>query len=58
MGEEENFADEKGMTREITGLGIGNVIAAILSWTANHSIGWCIVHTLLGWFYVLYRLIV
>jgi len=45
MGEEEEI-ERKRMTKEVTGLGIGNVIAAILSWTANHSIGWCIVHTL------------
>ncbi len=40
-----------------TGLGIGNVIAAIVSWVTNHSIGWCIVHCLLGWFYVIYYLL-
>lgn len=36
------------------GLGIGHIIAAILSWTTNHSIGWCILHTLFSWFYVIY----
>lgn len=33
---------------------IGPIIAAILSWSINHSIGWCIFHAILGWLYVLY----
>lgn len=36
------------------GIGIGAVIAAILSWTTHHSLGWCIFHALCGWFYVIY----
>jgi len=40
------------------GLGIGSVIAAILSWTTNHSVLWCILHTLLGWLYVVFWLFV
>ena len=28
--------------------------AIILSWSVNHSIFWCIVHAICGWFYVLY----
>jgi len=38
------------------GIGIGVVIAIILSWTVNHSIGWMIIHGLCGWFYVIYYL--
>ena len=38
------------------GFGIGSLIAVVLSWDANHSIMWAIVHALLGWFYVLYRM--
>ena len=36
------------------GIGIGSVIAVILSWGVNHSIGWAILHGIFGWFYVIY----
>lgn len=39
------------------GIGLGTVIAVVLSWSANHSIGWAILHGLLSWFYVIYYLI-
>ena len=39
------------------GIGIGTIIAVLLSWEANHSILWCIIHGLLGWFYVIYYLL-
>lgn len=39
------------------GLGIGSVIAGIMSWSTFHSVGWCILHVILGWFYVIYWLI-
>ncbi len=38
------------------GIGIGSVIAIVLSWTANHSIGWMILHGILGWVYVIARI--
>ena len=34
---------------------IGAVLAAILSWNANHSIVWALVHAFLSWFYVIYH---
>ena len=38
-----------------TGCGtLGSIIAVIVSYSANHSIGWAIIHGLLGWIYVLY----
>jgi len=40
------------------GIGIGVVIACILSWTVNHSVLWCIIHALCSWLYVIYWLIV
>lgn len=40
------------------GIGIGCVLAILLSWTVNHSVLWCIVHALCGWLYVIYYLIV
>ena len=36
------------------GFGIGSIIAAILSWTTNHDVVWCILHIFCGWFYVIY----
>lgn len=33
---------------------LGGIVAAILSWTTWHSIGWAIVHMLCGWLYVIY----
>ena len=36
------------------GIGIGAVIAGVLSWSANHSIVWLIFHVCCGWLYVIY----
>lgn len=38
------------------GIGLGAVIAILLSWTVNHSVGWAILHSIAGWFYVIYAL--
>jgi len=47
------------MNKETTssGVGIGTVIAIILSWSVNHSIFWCIIHGIFGWFYVIYYIL-
>ena len=37
-----------------TGIGLGSLLAVVLSWSANHSIGWAIVHAFFGWLYVIY----
>jgi hypothetical protein len=44
-------------TNTSAGIGLGSVIAAIVSWTTYHSIGWAIVHGLLGWLFVIWYLI-
>ena len=36
------------------GIGIGTVVAMIISYMKWHSIGWMIVHGIFGWFYVIY----
>ena len=36
------------------GIGFGAAFALILSWEANHSFWWAILHGLLGWLYVAY----
>lgn len=38
----------------IGGFGLGTLLAVALSWGANHSILWAIVHGVCGWFYVVY----
>lgn len=37
-----------------TGISFGSVLAMIISYTAWQSIGWAILHGILGWVYVLY----
>jgi hypothetical protein len=36
------------------GIGFGSALAITISWSANHSILWAILHGLFGWFYVVY----
>ncbi len=42
----------------ISGFGLGTIIACILSWSTWHSVIWCIINGLFGWFYVIYWLFV
>ena len=42
----------------ISGIGLGSAIAVTISWSLNHSILWCILHGIFGWFYVIYYAIV
>jgi hypothetical protein len=37
-----------------TGIGLGEAIAVVISWSLNKSILWCIIHGIFGWFYVIY----
>lgn len=39
------------------GVGLGTIIAVVVSWTRNKSILWAIIHGLLGWLYVIYAII-
>jgi len=48
---------EKRSSGAAGGIGIGNVLAILLSWKINQSIGWAILHGFCGWLYVLYYLI-
>lgn len=41
-----------------SGIGLGSIIAVVLSWSVNHSILWAILHGVLSWFYVIYWAIV
>ena len=40
------------------GLGLGAALAMVMSWTANKAILWALFHGLLGWFYVVYYILV
>jgi len=37
---------------------LGNVIACVLSWIVNHSVGYAIIHFFLSWIYVIWWIIV
>ena len=39
------------------GIGLGAVLAVVISYVKWHSIGWAILHGILGWIYVIYYLI-
>ena len=50
---------EKGLKRHKgsavrTGIGFGSALAIAISWSANKSILWAIIHGLLSWIYVIY----
>jgi len=45
------------MSNTSSGIGIGSIIAVVLSWGVNKSILWAFIHGLFGWFYVIYHLI-
>jgi hypothetical protein len=36
------------------GVGFGSALAITISWSANGSILWAIIHGFLGWIYVVY----
>ncbi|MGB1042250.1 MAG: hypothetical protein ACPGU6_02565 [Tenacibaculum sp.] len=53
----EGFAHDKGtIHKTITknGIGLGAVIAVVISWDRNKSILLAAVHGILGWLYVIY----
>ena len=40
------------------GIGLGTLIAVVVSWSRNKSILLAIIHGILGWLYVIYALLV
>jgi len=40
------------------GIGFGTALAIAISWTANKSLLWAIIHGILGWLYVVYYALV
>ncbi len=47
----------RGRDAAKVGIGFGTALAITISWTANKSILWVIVHGILGWIDVIYYLI-
>jgi hypothetical protein len=39
------------------GIGIGTVIAILISWNLYHSVLWAAIHGFFGWGYVIYYLL-
>ena len=42
----------------IAPVGLGTIIAVVISWSRNKSILWAIIHGILGWLYVIYAILV
>ena len=40
-----------------SGIGFGSALAIVISFTINRSIFWAIIHGLLGWIYVVFKLL-
>jgi len=40
------------------GFGFGSILAALLSYSVNHSIFWGFIHAICGWLYVIYYIFV
>jgi hypothetical protein len=39
------------------GIGLGTIIAVVISWNRNKSILFAIIHGILGWLYVIYAIL-
>lgn len=54
-----NYSDNYGQPVYVfPGIGLGTIIAVVVSWSRNKSILWAIIHGLLGWLYVIYAILV
>jgi hypothetical protein len=40
------------------GIGLGTIIAVVISWSRNKSILFAIIHGIFGWLYVIYAILV
>jgi hypothetical protein len=53
--------DDAGYNRPVyygPGIGLGTIIAVVISWSRNKSILWAIIHGILGWLYIIYAILV
>ncbi len=53
---EHGMSDSKS-TSTAVGLGIGSVIAGLISWQYTQSVLWTLLHVFCGWFYVIWKLL-
>lgn len=54
------FFDLSGASVELAmqgGVGLGSILAVVISWDRNHSIIWAILHAVCGWLYVIYYIV-
>ncbi len=54
MNEDEEDEGNHGRSAGVGLWGFGSMVAITLSWSANHSILWMILHGICSWFYVIY----
>ena len=47
-----------GMTAAKAGIGFGTALAITISWSANKSLLWAVIHGILSWIYVVYYALV
>ena len=47
-----------GMTVAKAGIGFGTALAITISWSANKSLVWAVIHGILSWIYVVYYALV
>ena len=40
-----------------TGVGIGTILAIVMSWTRNQSFIWACIHAFFGWLYVIWYIL-
>ncbi|KAF1698663.1 hypothetical protein CSC62_03675 [Pseudoxanthomonas jiangsuensis] len=55
---EGRMGKDRGAGVARAGIGFGSALAIAISWTANKSLLWAIVHGILGWLYVGYYALV
>lgn len=54
-----NRKDEENLeTVKKIGVGIGTAIAIVISYDLYHNVFWAFLHGILGWFYIIYFLLV
>ncbi len=51
------LADAYKNTTAARGIGLGSIIAVVVSWHQNKSVLWAIIHAFFSWFYVIYYLL-
>ncbi len=39
------------------GIGLGTLLAVLVSYATGHGLGWIILHGFLGWIYIIYYII-